>query len=248
MMADLPSDRLTTEPPFTTVGLDVFGPWSIMTRRTRGGCAESKRWAVLFTCMSTRAVHIELIETMSMDSFINALRRFFSIRGPAKLLQSDRGTNFVGACKQLDINTDDSTVRKYLQEKGCSWVFNPPHASHMGGSWDRLIGVARRILDAMLLQTGPTRLTHEILSTLMAEVMAIMNARTLVSVSTDADMSEVLTPAMLLTQKMSALSAPSGNFSTAQLYRQQWKQVQCLCYVCSVACADVAYFIFSDAA
>ncbi|KAI7789378.1 hypothetical protein IRJ41_019889 [Triplophysa rosa] len=228
MMADLPSDRLTPEPPFTTVGLDVFGPWSIMTRRTRGGCAESKRWAVLFTCMSTRAVHIELIETMSMDSFINALRRFFSVRGPAKLLRSDRGTNFVGACKQLDINTDESTVRKYLQEKGCSWVFNPPHASHMGGSWERLIGVARRILHAMLLQTGPTRLTHEILSTFMAEVMAIMNARPLVSVSTDADMPEVLTPAMLLTQKLSALSAPSGNFSTAQLYSQQWKQVQCL--------------------
>lgn len=227
-MADLPADRLTPEPPFTSVGLDVFGPWTIMTRRTRGGGADSKRWAMLFTCMSTRAVHIELIETMSTDSFINALRRFFSIRGPAKLLRSDRGTNFIGACKELDINTDNTTVRNYLQEKGCSWVFNPPHASHMGGSWERLIGVARRILDAMLLQTGPTRLTHEFLSTLMAEVMAIMNARPLVSVSTDPDMPAVLTPTMLLTQKMSAISAPSGNFSMAQLYGKQWKQVQCL--------------------
>ncbi|KAJ8356530.1 hypothetical protein SKAU_G00193240 [Synaphobranchus kaupii] len=60
-MADLPADRLTPEPPFTSVGLDVFGPWTIMTRRTREGSADSKRWAVLFTCMSTRAVHIELI-------------------------------------------------------------------------------------------------------------------------------------------------------------------------------------------
>jgi len=57
-MADLPSDRLSTEPPFTYVGLDVFGPWVITTRRTRGGQANSKRWAVLFTCMSTRAMHI----------------------------------------------------------------------------------------------------------------------------------------------------------------------------------------------
>ncbi|XP_040908610.1 uncharacterized protein LOC121191510 [Toxotes jaculatrix] len=227
-MADLPADRLTPEPTFTTVGLDVFGPWFIMTRRTRGGSATSKRWAVLFTCMSTRAVHIELIETMSTDSFINALRRFFSIRGPAKLLRSDRGTNFVGACKELGINTDNTTVRKYLQEKGCSWVFNPPHASHMGGSWERLIGVARRILDAMLLQTGPTRLTHEVLSTFMAEVMAIMNARPLVPISTDPDNPAILTPAMLLTQKMSAVSAPSGCFEAAQLYGKQWKQVQCL--------------------
>lgn len=165
---------------------------------------------------------------MSTESFINALRRFFSIRGPAKILWSDRGTNFVGACRELNINTNDTTVRKYLLEKGCSWVFNPPHASHMGGSWERLIGMARRILDALLLQKGPTLLTHKVLSTFMAEVMAIMNARPLVSISTDPDMPMVLTPVMLLTQKMCAVSAPCGNFGTAQLYGKQWKQVQCL--------------------
>ena len=69
----------------------------------------------------------------------------------------------------------------------------------MGGSWERLIGVARRILDAVLLQTGHTRLTHDVLSTLMAEVMAIMNSRPLVPVSSEPDMPAVLTPAMLLT-------------------------------------------------
>ncbi|XP_060915861.1 uncharacterized protein LOC132991214 [Labrus mixtus] len=165
---------------------------------------------------------------MSTDSFINVLRRFFSVRGPAKLLRSDRGTNFVGACKELDINTDNSAVKTDLHGKGCSWVFNPPHASHMGGSWERLIGVSRRILDAMLLQTGPTRLTHEVLSTFMAEVMPIINARPLVSISTDPDMPEVLTPAMLLTQKVSTISAPSGNFGVPQLYKKQWKHVQSL--------------------
>ncbi|KAL3973607.1 sorting nexin-4 [Sarotherodon galilaeus] len=203
-MADLPADRVTPEPPFTTVGLDVFGPWTIVTRRTRGGCSQNKRWAVLFTCMSTRAVHIELIETMSADSFINALRRLFSIRGPAKFLRSDRGTNFVGACKELGLNSGNKAVGKYLQGKGCVWTFNPPHASHMGGSWERLIGVARRIPDAMLLRTEQTRLTHEVLCTFMAEVMAIINARPLVPISTDPDSPAVLTPAMLLTQKMSA--------------------------------------------
>ena len=98
----------------------------------------------------------------------------------------------------------------------------------MGSSWERLIGVARHILDAMLLQPGHTRLTHEILSTLMSEVMAIMNARLLVPVSSDPDMPAVLTPAMLLTQKMNAASAPSGNFQMADLHGKQWKHVQCL--------------------
>ncbi|XP_041841212.1 uncharacterized protein LOC121639784 [Melanotaenia boesemani] len=225
-MADLPKDRVTPEPPFTTVGLDVFGPWTIVTRRTRGGCAENKRWAVLFTCMSTRAVHIELIESMSTDSFVNALRRFFSIRGPAKLLRSDRGTNFVGACKELGLDQENTAVGRYLEERGCIWTFNPPHASHMGGSWELLIGVARRILDAMLSRTEQMRLTHEVLSTFMAEVMAIMNARPLVPISTDPDSPTVLTPAMLLTQKVSAVSAPSGNFSSGQLFGKQWKHVQ----------------------
>lgn len=225
-MADLPKDRLIPEPPFTTVGLDVFGPWTIVTRRTRGGCAETKRWAVLFTCMTTRAVHIELIESMSTDSFINALRRFFSIRGPAKLLRSDRGTNFVGACRELGFSSGETTVEKYLQQRGCMWIFNPPHASHMGGSWERLIGVTRRILDAMLLKTEQTRLTHEVLSTFMAEVMAIINARPLVPISTDPDCPAILTPAMLLTQKMSTVSAPDGNFSSGQLLGKQWKHVQ----------------------
>ncbi|XP_038139099.1 uncharacterized protein LOC119782277 [Cyprinodon tularosa] len=227
-MADLPRDRLTPEPPFTNVGLDIFGPWTISTRRTRGGSANSKRWAVLFTCMSTRAVHIELVESMSTDSFINALRRFFAIRGPAKLLRSDRGTNFVGACRELNIISKEAVIESYLQSKGCTWIFNPPHSSHMGGSWERLIGVARRILDALLLQTGHTHLTHEVLSTLMAEVMAIMNARPLVPVSNDPEMPTILTPAMLLTQKSSTVSAPSGQFKMGDLQGKQWKHVQCL--------------------
>eukprot|EP00079_Xenopus_tropicalis_P024746 XP_012817710.2 PREDICTED: uncharacterized protein LOC100485864 [Xenopus tropicalis] len=225
-MADLPEDRVTPEPPFTSVGIDIFGPWSVVTRRTRGGSADNKRWAVLFTCLSTRAVHIELIETMSASSFINSLRRFFSIRGPAKLLRSDRGTNFVGACKELDICIADSGVQDYLQNRRCTWIFNPPHSSHMGGAWERLIGVARRILDAMLLQDKYTRLTHETLSTFMAEVMAIMNARPLVPVSSDPDNPMVLTPAMLLTQKVNSLSAPFGKFETTGLHVKQWKQVQ----------------------
>lgn len=134
-MSDLPVDRLSSMPPFTRVGLEIFGPWTVMTRFTRGGSSGSKCWAVIFTCMSTRAVHIELIESMSTSSFINALRRFFSIRGPAQVLRSDRGTNFIGACNELQIDHKDKELNSYLQNKGCTWLFNPPQSSHMGGSW-----------------------------------------------------------------------------------------------------------------
>ncbi|XP_037399818.1 uncharacterized protein LOC108416929 [Pygocentrus nattereri] len=229
LMADLPPDRLSMEPPFTFVGLDVFGPWPVVTRRTRGGHANSKRWAILFTCLSTRAIHIELIESMDSSSFINAFRRFISLRGPAKQIRSDCGTNFVGACRELGfLQTDPnlSNIRRYLGEEGCTWVFNPPHSSHMGGSWERMIGISRRILDAMFLQSSHVQLTHEVLSTLMAEITAIINARPLSPITTDPDSPFLLTPAMLLTQKVYSPPPFPGGFDGKDLHRQQWRQVQ----------------------
>lgn len=103
-MSDLPMDRVKVDPPFTHVGLDVFGPWNIISHCTRGGSADSKRWVVIFSCLSTRAVHLEVNESMSTSSFINALRRFLAVSGPVKHLRSDRGTNFIGACRELNIN------------------------------------------------------------------------------------------------------------------------------------------------
>ncbi|XP_028822925.1 uncharacterized protein LOC114778148, partial [Denticeps clupeoides] len=227
-MADLPAVRLQTCPPFTYVGLDVFGPWSIIARRTKGGQAGSKRWAILFCCMSSRAVHIEVIESMDSSSCINALRRFFAVRGPAKQLMSDCGTNFVGACKELGMsgNNPETTVQRFLSQQGCSWVFNPPHASHMGGSWERLIGVARKILDAML-RDQCTRLTHDVLCTLMAEVVAIINARPLIPVSDDPEDPFILSPSMLLTQKV-GVPPILGDFTDKDLLTKQWRQVQVL--------------------
>ncbi|KAI7802674.1 hypothetical protein IRJ41_016809, partial [Triplophysa rosa] len=226
--SNLPSDRVNPDPPFSNVGIDVFGPWNIYSRRTRGGIAESKRWAVIFTCLGTRAVHFEVIESLSSSSFVNALRRFIAVRGPVRLLRSDRGTNFTGACKELKINEQDPEFKGFLQDQGCTWVFNSPHSSHMGGVWERLIRVARRILDALLFKTDSTRLSHEVLVTLMSEVMAIMNARPLVPVSSDPDMPNVLSPATLLTQKLETVSAPKGEYDLKDLYNKQWRQVQSL--------------------
>ena len=188
-MADLPSDRLKPSPAFTFVGVDTFGPWPIIYRRTRGGQANQKRWALLFTCLVTRPVHIEVIEELTSSSFINALRRFVSLRGHVQQFRSDRGTtNFVGATEDLLITSkfvERDLVKNYLSENGVSWLFNPPHASHMGGAWERFIGVSRRILDSMLLTDRTKDLTHEVLITCMAEVTAIMNSRPLVQVSID---------------------------------------------------------------
>ena len=228
-MSDLPFERVVQASPFSYVGVDVFGPWQIVSRRTRGGQALSKRWAVLFTCLTIRAVHIEVLEDLSSSAFTNALRRFVSIRGKVMVYRSDRGTNFIGAVDNIHasaINVEDEHVQSFLQKSGSVWVFNSPHSSHMGGAWERLIGVSRRILDAMLLNVKT--LTHDVIVTLMAEISAIVNARPIVPVSYDPDVPDILSPSVLLTQKLESDQPPLGNVDIKDLYRNQWKQVQFL--------------------
>lgn len=70
-------------------------------------------------------------------------------------------------------------------EQGKTWIFNPPHSSHMGGVWLRMIGTTRRILDLILLDCGSKCLTHEVITTFVAEGTSIFNSRPLVPVSRD---------------------------------------------------------------
>ncbi|XP_014679818.1 PREDICTED: uncharacterized protein LOC106819738 [Priapulus caudatus] len=227
-MSELPQDRLQPGPPFSSVGVDCFGPWQIVTRRTRGGQASSKRWAVMFTCLVSRAVHIELVEELSSSSFINALRRFIAVRGKVKLFRSDRGTNFVGATEGLGINVESNHVRNFLLGNGATWIFNPPHSSHMGGVWERMIGVTRRILDSLLLNVTSGGLTHEVLSTFLAEVMAIVNSRPLVPLSSDPGNPYPLSPSMILTHKSDSIVTVVIPSNVKDLFKAQWKRVQIL--------------------
>ena len=95
-MSDLPEDRLHQVPPFTYCAVDYFGPWIIKEKRK-----ELKRYGVLFTCMASRAIHLEAAHSLETDSFINALRHFICHQGPIRQMRSDQGTNFVGVKKEL---------------------------------------------------------------------------------------------------------------------------------------------------
>lgn len=96
-MADLPTDRTDPSPPFTYCGMDCFGPFY-----TKQGRKVQKRYGLLFTCLCSRAIHIEMLEDMTTDAFINGLRCFIAIRGAVRQLRSDQGTNFVGAKSELE--------------------------------------------------------------------------------------------------------------------------------------------------
>ena len=204
----------------------------VQTRKTRGGAANAKRWGLVFTCLSSRAIHIEVLEAMDTSAFICTLRRFFALRGHAKLLRCDRGTNFVGAkteLKDASSELNEEKVKKFVTESGCEWELNPPHASHFGEVWERLINTIRRVLDAMFAELGRTQLTHELLITLMAEVVAIVNARPISALPSDPDDPRPLSPAMLLTMKTRPAGPSPGQFLQPDLYvRRRWRRVQYL--------------------
>ena len=175
-MAELPRRRVTDSPPFTYCGVDMFGPFII-----KEGRKELKRYGAMFTCLASRAVHIEITNSMETDSFILALRRFIARRGNVRSITSDNGTNFVGAHNELKkafSEMNHQQIQHFLANTGADWLIwsrNVPAASHMGGVWERQIRSARSIL-ASLLKNHGTCLKDESLHTLMTEVEAIVNS------------------------------------------------------------------------
>ncbi|XP_077978095.1 uncharacterized protein LOC144433628 [Glandiceps talaboti] len=226
-MANLPEDRVEPSPPFTFCGMDCFGPFIVKVGRK-----ECKNYGLLFTCMCSRAVHIETLDDMSTDSFINGLRCFIAIRGPVQRLRSDQGTNFVGAkneFKEALKELDMERIKVFLTERQCEFVMNPPHASHAGGVWERHIKTIRSVLSSML-QQSQGRLDSASLRTFLYEVMAIVNSRPLTTESLNDPMSpEPLTPNHLLHMKSSVALPPPGKFVKEDLYvRKRWRRVQYL--------------------
>ena len=229
-MADLPKERGASAPPFTFCGVDYFGPFSV-----KEGRKEVKRYGVVFTCMASRAVHIETAVSLETDSFINALRRFIARRGPVREIRSDRGTNLVGAEKELNLalkEMNHEEIQKSLLRHNTSWCItwkrNPPTASHMGGVWERQIKSIRSILSA-LIREHSKMLDDESLRTLLVEVECIINSRPLTFPSSDPNDLDPLTPNHILTMKAKVVMPPPGCFQRSDMYlRKRWRRIQYL--------------------
>ena len=116
----------------------MFGPFL-----AKDGRKIQKRYGVMFTCLSSKAVHIEVTSNLTTGSFIQALRCLISRRGNVSMIRSDSGTNFVGASIELKKafgEMDEKRINDFLMELGGEWISwkrNPPMASNMGGVWER---------------------------------------------------------------------------------------------------------------
>ena len=193
MMADLPKERLGyLEPPFSNCGVDYFGPFFVSIRRS-----SEKRWVFLFTCLTTRAIHLEIVSSMDTSACVSGIERFIARRGMPNVIWSDNGTNFVGAEKELLEVTRrwNDYAPAALVCKGIRWKFNPPSAPHHGGSWERMVRSCKRVFYSIL---GNRRMTDETLNTTFCLVEQALNNRPLTPVSDDPNELEALTPTHFL--------------------------------------------------
>ena len=223
-MSDLPFDRTTTEPPFTYCGVDIFGHIKV-----KEGRKTLKRYGVLFTCLSLRAVHIEVASSLEADSFIQALTRFVSRRGAVREIRCDNGTNLTGAeneLKEAMAEMDHEKIRIFMTEQGGEWIVwdkNTPAASHMGGVWERQIRTVKSVLTS-LIKSCPRTLDEETLRTFLVEAEGIVNSRPLAIENLFDPESAPLTPNKILTMKSRFVSPPPGEFQEADVYcRKRWR-------------------------
>nr|XP_034840862.1 uncharacterized protein LOC117996834 [Maniola hyperantus] len=220
-MGDLPPERLKYGAlPFTCTAVDYFGPMLVTVGRRH-----EKRWGALFTCLTTRAVHIELVPSLATNSMIMALRRFAARRRMPKVLYSDNGTNFVRANKELKHAIEEMKRENLVteaEELGVQWKFIPPGAPNMGGAWERLVRSIKTALSVTLKGKIPR---EETLHTLLLEAEHIVNSRPLTNAADNPE-EEALTPNHFLIGRSNG-AARIGAFTEKNLVGQEtWKTAQ----------------------
>jgi len=224
-MADLPLSRVTPKRnPFYITGCDLFGPFYVKIRR---GLRE-KRYICLYSCHSSRSIHMEVLSHLDISSFVNAFRRFTARRGYVNQLVLDNATNHKGSEREMSeeiAKWNRSEIGRQLQRHATTFKYNTPKSSHSGGVFERAIRSAREHLRHVV---GDPSLTEENLATLTVEAEFLVNSRPLTAVSDDPDEIDAICPNDLLVLK-SMDPLPPGVFTADPSHlRKGWKQVQSL--------------------
>uniref|UniRef100_A0ABD2W9Q3 Integrase catalytic domain-containing protein n=1 Tax=Trichogramma kaykai TaxID=54128 RepID=A0ABD2W9Q3_9HYME len=182
----LPEDRVRDADVFEVTGVDYAGPLYL-----RDG---TKAWIFLFTCTIYRLEHLERVNSLSTENFLDALRHFISRRGRPRIIYSDQGPNFRGADNLLSMVNWDK-IQAECSTKRISWRFNPPAAPWWGGWWKRLV---RLVMDLLKQSLERSSLNYEEMTTVLCECEAIRNARPISYSSDDKEGLIAITPDMFL--------------------------------------------------
>lgn len=180
-MGNLPSQRITADFPFLSVGLDFAGPFYTINRKGRGAKI-TKTYLCLFVCLRYKCIHLEAVSDLTKDAFEMTLRRFVARRGRPAEIFCDNGRNFVAAAKELGsfLNNNVNPLSEFASHEGFKFIFTPAYAPHFGGIWEAGVKSAKFHIKRVI---GNTHLTFEEISTLFAQVEAILNSRPLYPLS-----------------------------------------------------------------
>lgn len=200
--APLPKNRIEESPPFSIIGVDYAGPLYIKgPRYYETEKSLDKAYICLFTCAVTRALHLELVLSMTTEEFLLAFKRMVARRGKPTHIYSDNGKYFKRANKDLTKIWEILNNKKLLEyygNEGISWQFIVERASWWGGFYERLVGSTKVVLKKIL---GKATLNYQEMETVLAETEAAINSRPLTFVFNEASEPSPLSPAHFLVGK-----------------------------------------------
>lgn len=211
LMGQLPAERIQQSPCFRSSGVDFAGPFVIRRQKGRAPaidrcskepkCSTLKAWIVIFVCLSTRAVHVDVMLGLTIEEFLDAFERFYMRKGECRKLKSDNGTTFVGTDKELArvLHQWSQTMPGSDWSKfGTEWSFITPAAPHKGGIWEAAVKSMKRHMKRSI---GPKMLTKDELYQLATVIEGCLNSRPLWAQSDDPNDPMPLTPAHFILAK-----------------------------------------------
>lgn len=224
--APLPEFRVVrTQKPFQAVGVDVFGPFAVRHMETTG-YIKQKRWVIIFTCATIRAIHLEVIAEMTTEEISHAFRQFVARRGVPKMFISDNAPQFHALDGYFQsiwhaVNKAPA-VSNYFAENQIIWKFTTELAPWMGGIYERLI---QSIKSSFEKTYGMKTLVSRQFNTAMVEIEAVLNARPIAYVEQDPEMS-ILTPNDFLMAKHVAIPIAKEPYTNDDVIKKLWKSSQ----------------------
>ncbi len=222
VMGPLPECRLppVRVDPFAFTAIDAAGPFFLQEERKD---PQKKVYFLLLTCLVYRAIHLEPLQNMTTNAFLNALQRFTARRGVPEKIISDNGSNFVAGHSELKELWSAEAKAEYREKMPqIEWEFIPPYSPHFGGVYERLVQATK---NALYHTFKPQHtVARDQFHTALAVVEGILNSRPLTYYAAGEDSLHPLTPADFMnTAPFRELAVPPG---TDVALHTKWRKLQ----------------------